>query len=71
MYFISTKAIALATHPIYLRRSLPFQWSKSPHLPQMRVSVVRMATTITENLAVINSRVADTYQVQAMIISKI
>jgi len=28
----------------------------------MRVSVVRMATTITENLAVINSRVADTYQ---------
>ena len=66
MYFISTKATALATPPIYLRWSLPFHWSKSTHLPQMRVSVVRMATTITENLAVINSRVADAYQVQAM-----
>ena len=66
MYFVSTKAIALATLPIYLRRSLQFHWSKSPHLPQMRVSVVRMATTITENLAVINSRVIETYQVDAM-----
>ena len=66
MYFVSTKAIALATLPIYLRRSLQFHWSKSPHLPQMRVSVVRMATAITENLAVINSRVTETYQVEAM-----
>ena len=66
MYSISTKAITLATPPLYLRRSLPFQWYKSTHLPQMRVSVVRMATTITENLAVINSRVTETYQVEAM-----
>ena len=66
MYFVSTKAIALATPPIYLRWSLQFQWCKSTHLPQMRVSLVRMATTITENLAVINSRVTETYQVEAM-----
>ena len=66
MYFVSTKAIALATPPIHLTRSLPFHWSKSTHLPQMRVSLVRMATTITENLAVINSRVTETYQVEAM-----